>query len=66
MVKDPNEFFNLASDTKYTAVKRRLRAHLPKSSRKPVPGSARRVLIYENGVANWEGEDIDPNAPVPD
>lgn len=33
---------------------------------KPAPGSANRILIYEKGVANWEGEDIDPNEAIPD
>ena len=66
MVADPNEFSNLASDSRYTATKLSLRKQLPKINRKPVPGSANRILIYENGVANWEGEDIGPNDPIPD
>ncbi|HIF01440.1 MAG TPA: DUF4976 domain-containing protein [Planctomycetes bacterium] len=66
MVKDPNEFTNLAGDSRYSAEKLALRKQLPKINRKPVPGSARRILIYENGVANWEGEDIDPNEAIPD
>jgi arylsulfatase A-like enzyme len=66
MVADPNEFTNLASDNNYTATKTALRKQLPKINKRPVAGSARRILIYENGVANWEGEDIDPNEAIPD
>ena len=66
MVKDPSEFTNLAADSRYSTDKLGLKKQLPKINRKPVAGSARRILIYENGVANWEGEDIDPNEPIPD
>jgi choline-sulfatase len=66
MVADPNEFTNLASDNNYTATKTALRKPLPKINKRPVAGSARRILIYENGVASWEGEDIDPNEAIPD
>ena len=66
MVKDPNEFTNLASNSEYASEKRRLRKHIPKIDRAHVLGSAKRVLTYENGVANWEGEDIDPNEAIPD
>jgi len=66
MVKDSNEFTNLALNPKYAEEKRRLRKQLPKINRPPAPGSAKRVLIYENGIANWEGEDIDPNEAIPD
>jgi hypothetical protein len=66
MVKDPKDFTNLASNPEYAAEKLRLRKHLPKIDRAHAPGSAKRVLPYENGVANWEGEDIDPNEAIPD
>lgn len=66
MMKDPNEFTNLAGDPKFAAVKSTLKKRLPKINQKPVPGSAKRILIYENGVANWEGEDIDPTEAIPD
>ena len=32
----------------------------------PVKGSAKRILTYKDGVANWEGEDIKPDDPIPD
>ena len=66
MVKDPNEFTNLASNPEYASEKRRLGKHIPKIDRAHVPGSAKRVLRYKNGVANWEGEDIDPSEAIPD
>ena len=66
MIADPNEFTNLADNPKYARAKRSLKKHLPKVNRRPVKGSAKRILIYENGVANWEGEDIGPNDPIPD
>ncbi len=66
MVKDTNEFTNLAADSRYSAEKLALRKQLPKINKKPVAGSANRILIYENGVANWEGQDIDPNEAIPD
>ena len=66
MVKDPNEFTNLAGDKRYFAEKLALKKQLPQINRKPVAGSAKRILIYENGVANWEGEDIDPDESIPD
>lgn len=50
----------------YSAEKLALREALPKINRKPVAGSANRILIYKNGIANWEGEDIDPNEAIPD
>lgn len=66
MVNDPNEFTNLAGMSQSASVKSALRKHLPKINKKPVPGSAKRILIYEDGVANWEGEDIDPGEAIPD
>jgi len=66
MLNDPNEFTNLALNPEYDSQKRRLKKQLPKINREPAPGSAKRILIYENGIANWEGEDIDPNEALPD
>jgi len=66
MIADPNEFTNLANDPKHERVQRSLERHLPKTNRRPVAGSANRILTYENGVANWEGQDIDPNEPIPE
>ena len=66
MVNDPSEFTNLAANPAYAERKRALGKHLPSVNRPAVPGSAKRVLLYENGVANWEGEDIDPTEASPD
>ena len=66
MVKDPNEFTNLAADSRYSAQKLALSAQLPKINRKPVVGSANRILVYKDGTANWEGQNIDPNEAIPD
>ena len=66
MLKDPHEFTNLADESRYLAEKMALRKQLPKLNKKPVAGSAKRILVYEDGVANWEGEDIDPGEVIPD
>lgn len=66
MRNDPNEWTNLAGDPQYADVIREHRRWLPESSKKPAPGSKARVLIYENGVANWEEEDIGADEPVPE
>lgn len=66
MINDPDEFKNLAAMARHADIKLALRKHLPEINRKPVPGSANRVLTYQDGVANWEGEDIDPNERIPD
>jgi choline-sulfatase len=66
MINDPNEFTNLTEDPRLAAAKSALKERLPKINKKPVPGRAKRILIYKNGVANWEGEDIDPTEAIPD
>jgi choline-sulfatase len=66
MVKDPNEWTNLAGNPKYADVIAEHRKFIPKENRKPAPNSKSRILVYENGKANWEGEDIGPDDPVPE
>lgn len=66
MVKDPDEWTNLANNPEYADQKEKLARWLPKNSLKPAPGSKSRVLIYENGKANWEGEDIGADDPIPE
>ncbi|MDA1016688.1 MAG: sulfatase [Planctomycetota bacterium] len=63
---DPNEWTNLAGNAKYKSVIEGHRAWLPKASAKPAAGSKHRILIFENGKANWEGDDIAEDAPVPE
>ena len=42
------------------------RQWLPKHSAPPAPGSKHRILIYKDGKANWEGEDIGKDEPIPE
>jgi hypothetical protein len=63
---DPHELNNLASDPEYAKIIRQHRRWLPEKSARPAPGSRSRILIYENGKANWEGSDILPDEPIPE
>jgi arylsulfatase A-like enzyme len=62
MVKDPNEWTNLASDTKFAKVKADLAKWLPKVDLPAAPNSASRVLTYDPKTkeAVWEGKKIVP------
>ena len=66
MKNDPNEWNNLAANPEYANILREHRRWIPKKSVRPAPGSKSRILIYEDGKANWEDEDIHPNDPVPE
>jgi hypothetical protein len=66
MEADPNEWKNLASDPAFASVIEEHRRWLPKTSSKPVPGSRSRILLYENGKANWEEEDIATDDAIPE
>ena len=66
MRKDPHEWKNLAADPQFATILAEHRSQMPKSSAKPAPGSASRILIYENGNVNWEGEDVGANDPIPE
>jgi arylsulfatase A-like enzyme len=68
MQADPNEWKNLAGDPLFSDVKRDLAKWLPKVNRKPVPGSAQRILTYnpETGEINWEGKNVGKDDPIPD
>jgi len=63
---DPNEWNNLAGDPKFSPVKYELAKWLPKKNLHAVPGSASRILTYDDEKAVWEGEPIDVNAPLPE
>jgi arylsulfatase A-like enzyme len=65
MQKDPNEWTNLANDPAYADIVEQHVKWLPEVNLKPVAGSKHRILIYENGQANWQGEDIAPEDAVP-
>ncbi len=67
MVNDPNEWTNLAGDEKYADIIAEHRKYIPKVNKKPVPGSASRILLYDGtDTVNWEGKDVGPNDPVPE
>ena len=66
MQHDPNEWHNLIGDKRYDAVIAEHRKWIPKNNAKPAPGSRSRILIYENGQANWETKDIGENDPIPE
>jgi arylsulfatase A-like enzyme len=65
-VNDPHEWHNIAGDPKQAAIKKDLAKWLPTTSAKPLPGSAGRILTFENGVPSWEGKPIGKNDPFPD
>jgi len=66
MRTDPNEWHNLAGVPEMAGVLAEHRRWLPPASAKPAPGSKHRILTYEDGVATWQGETIDPGEPVPE
>ena len=66
MVNDPNEWTNLAGDTKYAEVILEHRKFVPKNDLPPAPNSASRVLTFRKGVVNWEGEDVPKGAAIPE
>src|SRR5262249_60644895 len=57
---DPDEWTNIAADPNYTLIKKSLAKWIPATSAAPLPGSAGRLLTYENGVPGREGQ---PNRP---
>ncbi len=66
MENDPQEFENLVADPKYAEVVADHRKYLPQSDLPPAPGSSARVLTYDEGRVNWEGQDVGANDPVPE
>ncbi|MDA0204889.1 MAG: sulfatase [Acidobacteria bacterium] len=66
MEADPNEWRNLAGETEYADVVSEHKRWLPEKSAPPAPGSAARILTYENGGATWEGEVIGDDDPIPE
>ena len=66
MEEDPQEFENLAAAPEYAEVIAQHRKYLPQDDLPPAPGSSARVLTYDGGRVNWEGEDVGPNDPVPE
>ncbi|MBA4191756.1 MAG: choline-sulfatase [Planctomycetaceae bacterium] len=66
VLADPNEWTNIAGDAKHADTKKQLARWLPAKSAAPLPGSAGRILTYENGVPVWEGKPIGKNDPFPE
>ena len=68
MEKDPNEWTNLAGESQYAEVIAEHRRWLPKIDVPPAPGSAHRILTYDptTGKTVWEGQEIEPGAPIPE
>jgi len=62
---DPHEWTNLALEPKFAEVKAKLARWLPKRSAAPLPGSAGRILTFDNGIPVWEGKPIGKNDPFP-
>jgi choline-sulfatase len=63
---DPNEWTNVAGDLRNAAVIRELARYVPAKSAAPLPGSAGRLLTFENGVPIWEGKPIGKTDPFPE
>ena len=66
MRNDPNEWTNLAGEAKYASIIRGHRKWLPKVNEKPAPGSKHRILIYKDGRATWQEQDIGKDDPIPE
>ncbi len=56
--RDPHEWLNLAKDARYAQVIGEHRRWLPKANLPPIPGSAHRLLVNENGIWMWQGKPI--------
>ncbi len=65
--KDPNEWTNLASNPSLNLIKAEHKKWLPRISLPPAPGSANRILTYDQASdeAIWEGTPIKRSDPIP-
>ena len=68
MVKDPNEWTNLANQPEHVAVVAEHKKWLPKIDVPPAPNSASRVLTYDRQTdeAVWEGKTVKRSDPIPE
>lgn len=66
MQSDPQEIHNLADKPELAGVKQELAAWLPKKDVHAAPGSAHRILTYDEDIPIWEGEVIHKNDPIPE
>lgn len=67
MVRDPNEWTNLAAVAQHARTKAELALWLPKKDVPPAPGSKSRILTYDpqTKAVVWEDEPVKADAPVP-
>lgn len=63
--EDPNEWHNLASDTRYAEILKEHKRWLPKKNAPLALGSKGRTLEWKEGKAIWEGKEILSEAPIP-
>ncbi|VTU02043.1 choline sulfatase : Arylsulfatase A family protein OS=Singulisphaera acidiphila (strain ATCC BAA-1392 / DSM 18658 / VKM B-2454 / MOB10) GN=Sinac_6946 PE=4 SV=1: Sulfatase [Gemmataceae bacterium] len=66
VVADPNEWSNLAAKPEHADLKKQLAKWMPAKSAAPLPGSAGRILTFDNGVPVWEGKPIGKDDPFPE
>ncbi len=68
MVADPNEWTNLVNNPQFAPVLAEHRRWLPKVDVPPAPGSAHRVLTYDedSDTAVWEGTPVRRTDPIPE
>lgn len=68
MIKDPNEWTNLAALPEHAAIIAEHKKWLPAIDLPPAPGSASRVLTYDpkTDSAVWEGKPINRNDSIPE
>ena len=66
VIDDPHEWTNLAGLAKYADIKTQLARWMPTTNAKPLPGSAGRLLTFDNGVPVWEGKPIGKDDPFPE
>jgi choline-sulfatase len=67
MVRDPNEWTNLAALPEHAQVIAEHKKWLPKIDRPPAPGSAHRILTYDAAAdeAVWEGNPVKRGDAIP-
>lgn len=65
LAADPNEWTNLAADSRHAERKRELTRWLPTTNAPPLPGGVSRLLDARDGTPVWEGTPIEPGADIP-
>lgn len=65
---DPHEWTNLAADPAFASVIEQHKRWLPKIAVPPAPGSAHRILTYDEAAdeAVWEGQRVRRSDPIPE